>query len=173
MTMTDQNTAPEQNREQTSLKAEQISADDTSIEGKFFGRAKGLLTDIKAILDKETAALKACDLKAAVECQDVKIRLVQEYEQLLQEARAHSQDLKASEHPLKSEVKSLHTEMNASVEGNHRALRNSKRAVERITDRMMETIRKCVQGQENMSYSAAGTVSNNGRGLSINVDETL
>lgn len=146
---------------------------ENTVESRIFTKAKALLLELKDILETETTALKASNIRKAIECQDKKIRLVQQYENLMQQAKAAQEQLKLANTPLKDEVLSLQKDLNAAADDNKRALGNSKKAIERLTNRMMETIRSCVQKQENMAYSASGTMDNTGRSLSINIDETL
>lgn len=151
----------------------QVMEQENTVEARIFGKAKALLLELKDILNAETEALKMSDIKSAIEYQDKKIRLVQQYEDLMTQAKNAQDKLKSAKSPLKEEVLSLQGELNKAAENNKRALGNSKKAVERLTNRMMDTIRHCVQKQENTGYGANGAMSNQGRNLSINIDETL
>jgi len=143
------------------------------MDERIFSRAQSLLIDIKAVLEEETQALKASDLPTAYKCQESKMRMMQEYEFFLSQAQAHTTILKASAHPLKKEVMALQGQLHKIADKNHRALEKSKKATERLTNRIMKTVRRCVQNQENMAYGASGTFNGNGRGLSMNIDKSF
>lgn len=144
-----------------------------SVDTRILGRAQKLIKSLKDALDAETKALKEADLKTAIEYQDVKIKLMSEYETLIEDAKQNAEALKNSQSAEKKEIASLKAGLNQSIENNKRALNNSKRAVERLTTRILDTVRKCVQSEDNQSYGASGTINNSSRSLSINVDKTL
>jgi hypothetical protein len=163
---------------QDALHAEELiqnatSTTDRSLDGRILKRAKTLIIELKDILEQETNALKASDLKTAIDCQDQKIKLIKEYEQLIADARKNEVLLRNSKNEQKEDIRRMQGQLTTAIDQNRRALNNSKKAVERLTTRIMDTVRKCVKSEENVAYSASGTVASPSRGLSMKIDETL
>ncbi len=163
---------------ETSHASSAVSANVPTLSGDYtedlFTRAQIIMNDLKSVMEQETAALRTANLHGALEMQDRKIQLMQRYEQLVEQAKNHEQALKASTSPRKAELKAMEKDFKATAAQNKVALKNGKKSLERLVDRMLTTIRQCVQQQDRLAYTASGAIDNNTkRTMSINLDQTL
>lgn len=136
-------------------------------------RAQSVMVELKAVLEQETSALRAVDLLGALSLQDKKIQLMQSYEQIVQQAKNHEHVLKAAATPRKAEIKTMEKDFRASTERNLSALKHGKKSLERLVDRMLNTIRDSIKEHEHVAYTASGKVDAGKRSMSINIDQTL
>jgi hypothetical protein len=137
-------------------------------------RAHNVMSELQDVLQQETEALKISDLRAALILQDKKIELTQRYEQIVQQAQNHQALMKASQSPMKAEIAALEASFKSTAEENKSALTTGKKSLERLVEKMLETVRKVVGQNQHSAYNASGSMSGNTtRSMPINVDQTF
>lgn len=151
----------------------QLTATQEQYADDLLTRAQDVMTELKSVLEQETDALRAVDLVGALSLQDKKIQLMQRYEQIVQQAKNHEHVLKTATTPRKDEIRKLEKDFRVSTERNLSALKHGKKSLERLVDRMLNTIRDCIKEQEHVAYTASGTVDGRKGSMSINIDQTL
>lgn len=150
-----------------------LSSAQNQIADELFRSARNLITELQEVLQQETQALKDANIREALTLQDKKIKLVQRYQELAERAKQQQAVLKASQSPIKEEIRTLEKDFKTCTKDNLNALSNGKSSLERLVNRMLESIRKTVK-QDKFAYNASGGLDNRQQqSLSINLDKTL
>lgn len=108
-----------------------------------------------ALLDEETAALKASDFDAFKAMQDEKILRAEAYQAAILTFEEDIDILQTLDSDLKQKLHAAHARFNSAADANQNILLASKNVSERIVDMIIEAARRTVN--EGPNYGASGT----------------
>ena len=133
-----------------------------------------VMDEFSQLLQQETAALKAMDIKHVDALQVRKFELSRLYQQRVETLAARRGELVAVELPLREHLVKKRTLFNGLLNDNARALETMRQSARRLSDRILEATRRAVGGERQTSYSAQGQhYSAPSSMLSIRMDQTL
>lgn len=128
---------------------------------------------LSEILETETRALSASDVKAFFALQSRKEETARDFHTALVDVAALGREGGPAIDPaLKSQVESLRLEISGTIQRNRAALERSGRSFQRLGERIVTHARRAAEERSRISYSAAGTIRPGSRNLSMGLSES-
>lgn len=129
------------------------------------------IDDLRSVYLEENEALFESDTSRFLALQGKKIDIAQQYQQGVLQLHERKNEFKGLEEDLKEKLRKKQSDFAEVAGDNLKALQNVRKAVGRLNDRIMSSVRENAK-KDSVNYDPRGALHENGRCVSIGLNES-